>query len=237
MNNIYYVYQYVRNDLTPYYIGKGKNKRAWQPHKRSNGADLKPKDLSKIQILKEGLTEKEAFDLEAELIAKYRLKSEDGILVNMTYGGEGRSPSIKLREHLSRVNKGRPKPPRTKEHMCSHKRAAESMKGKSNPKTAKGLKEWYATNPDRSKTVAKQSASLKQWYNTINKEEKAWNTWHTRYTQDYNEYAHAISLLQQYTIIEVARQVKFQRDTLRKLKNQTHNIFNHFPELKRFSDS
>jgi hypothetical protein len=229
--NIYYVYQYLREDQTPYYIGKGKENRAWVSHRRSNGSEIKPKDKTRIQILKEGLTEKEAFSLETELIMQYGLKSEGGILVNMTYGGEGRTPSNELREHWSKVHKGIPKPPRTEEHKLNHKKASERMKGVPNFKTAKGLKEWYATNPDRSETIAKQSASLKKWYNTINKESKAWNTWHTRYEQDYNEYARAIILLQQYPIVEVARQVKFQRDTLRKLKNRNHGVYKHFPEL------
>lgn len=230
--NIYYVYQYVRKDQTPYYIGKGKDDRAWASHRRSNGAEIKPNDKSKIQILVENLTEQEAFDLETELIEKYGLKSEGGILVNMTYGGEGRSPSKELRDHWSRVKKGIPKPPRTEEHKLNHKKAMAKRRGMCNAKTAQGLKEWYATNPDRNKTIEKQSASLKEWYNTIDKEAKAWNTWHTRYTQDYNEYARAIMLLQQYPIVKVAHQVKFQRDTLRKLKNQNHGVFEHFPELR-----
>ena len=233
--NIYYVYQYVREDQTPYYIGKGKDDRAWASHRRSNGAEIKPKDKSRIQILKNNLTEQEAFDLETELIRKYELKENGGLLVNMTYGGEGGTPSQELREHWSKVKKGIPKPPRTEEHRRNHARAMSKRKGTSNSKTAQGLKEWYATNPDRSETIAKQSASIKEWYKTADKETKAWNTWHTRYKQDYNEYALAIRLLQEYPIVEVERQVKFQRDTLRKLKKQDHGVYKHFPELLQFS--
>ena len=89
-NSIYYVYAYVRKDGTPYYIGKGKDRRAYQLHKRSNGADLLPKDKSKIVMLYENLPEQEAFDLEKKLILEYGRKDlGTGVLQNMTEGGEG----------------------------------------------------------------------------------------------------------------------------------------------------
>jgi hypothetical protein len=229
--NIYYVYQYVRADQTPYYIGKGKNKRAWKSHRRSNGAEIKPKDDSRIQIVSEHLTEKDAFALEIKLIALYGLSSDGGILVNMKYGGQGGTPNQDMRDHMSRVLTGRKKPPRTEEHIRNHAIASEKMKGVPNPKTSDGLKAWYATNPNRSETIAKQSDSLKEWYKTADKQGKAWKTWHTRFTLDYDEYVRAIVLLRDSSIATVVPQVKFHADTLRKIKNQTHGIFNHFPEL------
>jgi len=88
--NIYYVYQYVREDQTPYYIGKGRNRRAWEPHKRANGSDMRPEDRSRIQMIKENLTEQEAFDLEDKLILKYGRKDlGTGILANLSNGGCG----------------------------------------------------------------------------------------------------------------------------------------------------
>jgi hypothetical protein len=86
---IYYVYQYVRNDQTPYYIGKGTKRRAWETHRRANGCDLRPRDRSKIQIIKSNLTEQEAWDLETSLIAKYGKHTDGGILVNVSEGGVG----------------------------------------------------------------------------------------------------------------------------------------------------
>jgi hypothetical protein len=86
----YYVYQYVREDGTPYYIGKGRNRRAWEPHKRANGSDMRPKDKTRIQILKENLSEQDAWDLEDELILKYgRQDLGTGILANLSNGGRG----------------------------------------------------------------------------------------------------------------------------------------------------
>lgn len=128
---MFYVYEYVREDLTPYYIGKGKDKRAWASHRRSNGAEIKPKDNSRIRIIKEGLTEKEAFDLETKLIKQYELKENGGLLVNMTYGGEGRTPGKELRDNLSKKLKGKKKPPRTDEHRRNQSLA---QKGKPKPK-------------------------------------------------------------------------------------------------------
>ena len=87
--NIYYVYQYVREDQTPYYVGKGKGRRAYKPHKRANGEELKPNNRSQIQILKEGLTEQEAWDLEEALIKKHKKIKDGGTLVNVSSGRAG----------------------------------------------------------------------------------------------------------------------------------------------------
>lgn len=229
---MYYVYYYLRRDgVTPYYVGKGKGDRAWRTHKRKNGAEIKPDDPSRIQIVKDNLSEAEAFELEKQLIKQHELKENGGLLVNLTYGGEGASQSKELRQHRSQALKGKPKPPRTETHKLNLQKAAAKRRGVPNPKTSKGLKEWHATNPDRSEPISKQSASLRRWYQTADKSAKAWNTWHTRYLQDYNEYSKAIELLQEHPIAHVARQTKFERDTLRKLKTQAHGVYKHFPEL------
>jgi hypothetical protein len=112
--NIYYVYQYLREDMTPYYIGKGKEQRAWQDHKRSNGANLLPEDKSKIQILAKELSEQEAHLLETKLIAQYgRIDLGNGILRNLTDGGEGVSGLVQSQETIQKrveKNKGQKRP-------------------------------------------------------------------------------------------------------------------------------
>ena len=101
--NIYYVYQYVREDQTPYYIGKGKGHRAYKSHKRANGEELKPKNRSQIQFLKEGLSEQEAWDLEEALIKKYKRIKDGGTLVNVS-GGKAGGTTVTSEERLGKNN-------------------------------------------------------------------------------------------------------------------------------------
>ena len=99
MGNIFYVYAYLREDLTPYYIGKGSKDRAWKSHTRTNGTNLLPKDPKRIVILKELLSESEAYDYESELIKKHGRKDlGTGILHNLTDGGRGNDSGYKHTE-------------------------------------------------------------------------------------------------------------------------------------------
>ena len=85
--NIFYTYAYLREDGTPYYIGKGKGDRAWNRHSRKTPP---PTDHSRILILKKNLSEEEAFRHEVYMVSVFGRKDMGtGILLNFTDGGEG----------------------------------------------------------------------------------------------------------------------------------------------------
>lgn len=167
---MFYVYQYLRENGTPYYIGKGTGKRAWQPHYRANGANMLPKNTQQIVIVKDGLTEDEAINLEISLIQQFGRKDlGTGILTNRTDGGDGVSGSIRPQSAIDAQRKKITGIPRSKEVAkkisqtnTGKKRSSETKRKLS--ESHKGLKQSEETIQKRAKklTGIKRSEDLKQ---------------------------------------------------------------------------
>jgi hypothetical protein len=138
MAQFYYTYAYLREDRTPYYIGKGKGNRVYETHRRVK----QPKDKSRIIFLKQNLTEEEAFKHEIYMIALFGRKDlGTGILRNMTDGGEGvsnlgtpeqRSDRARKREATKTPEQRRESARKGRASMTLEQRSEASRKGQAN---------------------------------------------------------------------------------------------------------
>ena len=113
----FYTYAYLREDGSPYYIGKGSGNRAYENCHRQY---RKPTDKNRILILKRFESEFDAFKHEIYMISVFGRKDlGTGILRNQTNGGEGGWGHIPWNKgmkmspdfcnKISESSKGRPK--------------------------------------------------------------------------------------------------------------------------------
>ena len=104
-NREFYVYVHIRLDNnTVFYVGKGKGDRAYNLDRGNFHNSVRDKYDCRVEIIKDGLTESQAFRLERRMIEYYVLTLGYGIpidgyrdfsnnkyLTNFTWGGEGSS--------------------------------------------------------------------------------------------------------------------------------------------------
>jgi hypothetical protein len=176
---IYYNYVYFTLDGIPRWVGKGKNKR-YKAHERNSHnlilANLMRKaggDLP-VVVIREGLTEAEAFETEVALIAAIgRADLGLGPLVNHDNGGRGATYlSPEVREARAAKLRGRKHPPRTQEA-----RDRMSISAKIRPpiteETRRRHSEAQRGRPPRSKeTCDKLSSSIKAYWDSLSDKER-----------------------------------------------------------------
>ena len=138
--NDYYTYAFLREDKTPYYIGKGRKNRAYDKRRTIKP----PQDKSRILFLKKNLTEAEAFKHEIYMIFVFGRKDlGTGILRNLSNGGEGASGAVRSAE--------------------AKKRYSESKTGENNPQygvphTEEAKKKMSEAHTGKTRTEAQKQA-------------------------------------------------------------------------------
>lgn len=157
----YYVYAYISSKGIPYYIGKGKDKRAVEKHHITV-----PRNRSKIVFLETNLTEIGALALERRYIKWYGRKDiGTGILHNKTDGGDGVTLTgdkngmygkKHTTEAISKIKNARAKQIKTPWSEEQRKAQSNRLKGRIRPPRLDGLPDHHTDE-----TKAKISASHK----------------------------------------------------------------------------
>lgn len=117
----FYVYVHRRlSDNKPFYVGKGKSRRAWDCHNRSrHWNNIVDKHGLIVEIVFDSLIETEAFQCEVDTILEFKYFNYE--LCNHTNGGEGLSgfkwSEEQMINHPSKLNIGRKASPETVEKI------------------------------------------------------------------------------------------------------------------------
>lgn len=139
----FYVYIHRRkSNGEVFYVGKGKNKRAWL---KSGRTEFWHRVVNKhglvVEIVLSGLQEWYAFELETDMITLYGRKDlGEGCLINMADGGEGASGVIATPETRAKMSAARTGIVFSEEHL---RNMSMARKGKSLPESTKAKMSAY----------------------------------------------------------------------------------------------
>ena len=144
----YYVYQYLTEDGLPYYVGKGSGARIREKHLYTE-VPLAERRI----IVKDGLTNIEAYKLENQLIKQYGRKIDGGILDNKKITRWVAEPGWKHSEEAKkRISEGNLGKVRSDKHKQKYKQP-KSNSHASNIKNA--VKNLWANPEYKEKRLAK----------------------------------------------------------------------------------
>jgi len=152
----FYTYCYLDLNKRPYYIGKGTGRRAYHVH---DNVSVPPKD--RVLILKNNLTEEEAFNHEMYMIFLFGKKSEGGILENINDGGRYNTPPSWIgKKHTEETKQKISKSVSGKNHPFYGKSLTEEHKNKIK-ETKKKTPQYFSESSRQKMSIAKK----KYWEN------------------------------------------------------------------------
>ena len=211
--NDYYVYEHIRLDNnTCFYIGKGHGKRYLTKSRNKHHDRIASKYGMKAVIVKDGLSEEEAYKFERYLIYYYvfelgygidiegfRKDNNDKHLTNYTFGGDGSFGMVHSDEWK--------------------KKHSEKMKGQGNPMYGVNLWDTYSDTKAKeikAKISIKSSGKNNAMYGVSPKDRMSDDVYHKWYKKNYNRCKNQIG----------ANNPNYHNDTLKR-KLTAH------PELKK----
>lgn len=155
----FYVYVWRDSAGIPFYVGKGKGRRAYDTYSRSvDFKEIYESGGCAVEIIDWFIHESQAHAFEVELVTKYGRRDLGGTLVNKTNGGEGISGlvrSAETRAKISVAKKGIKKSPLSEE--CKAKIRASTTGKKRSPETRARMSDALRRRTHSAETRAKLS--------------------------------------------------------------------------------
>jgi hypothetical protein len=158
MDNIYYIYIHRKLDTNEiFYVGKGKNNRAYSKKNRNNYWENIAKNGYLIEILYTNLLESDAYLKEIELIKSLKP------VANLTKGGEGGN-TFELLPNIDKEKFIEESKQRAQKEDCGVQVAAKLRKGKTKD-TDSGLKRMAEYHSKNYSGTGNPMYGKSHWYN------------------------------------------------------------------------